>query len=132
MAYKRQSFHTVYVCRQNNVFINTGNSMHFRRSERFSKGKKVKTTTAKSKLKPDIVLKNFWRDNARFADLFNGTLFHGDQILTPHMLLESDTDVSSVLKFNSYAETLRHIPDVVKKSVYGIDYEGVFRYCQEK
>ncbi len=122
MAYKRQSFHTVYVCRQNNVFINTGNSMHFRRSERFSKGKKVKTTTAKSKLKPDIVLKNFWRDNARFADLFNGTLFHGDQILTPHMLLESDTDVSSVLKFNSYAETLRHIPDVVKKSAYGIDF----------
>ncbi|KAI4451102.1 hypothetical protein C823_005651 [Eubacterium plexicaudatum ASF492] len=92
----------------------------------------MKTTTAKSKLKPDIVLKNFWRDNARFADLFNGALFHGDQILAPHMLLESDTDVSSILKFNSYAETLRHIPDVVKKSVYGIDYEGVFRYCQEK
>ncbi|KAI4446218.1 hypothetical protein C823_000736 [Eubacterium plexicaudatum ASF492] len=40
----------------------------------------------KNKLKPDIVLKNFWRDNDRFADLFNGSLFHGEKILQPDML----------------------------------------------
>uniref|UniRef100_N2A399 Transposase (putative) YhgA-like domain-containing protein n=1 Tax=Eubacterium plexicaudatum ASF492 TaxID=1235802 RepID=N2A399_9FIRM len=76
----------------------------------------------KNKLKPDIVLKNFWRDNDRFADLFNGSLFHGEKILQPDMLSESDTDVSSVLKFNGHAETLGRILDVVKKSSYGIDF----------
>ena len=82
----------------------------------------MKATPAKNKLKPDIVLKDFWRDNARFADLFNGSLFHGNKILDPDMLLESDTDVSSILKFNGYAETLGHTLDVAKKSAYGIDF----------
>ena len=27
--------------------------------------------------KADIVLKNFWKDNAHFADLFNAVLFDG-------------------------------------------------------
>lgn len=82
----------------------------------------MKPTATRNKLKPDIVLKDFWRNNARFADLFNGCLFHGNKVLDPDMLLESDTDVSSILKFNGYAETLGHILDVVKKSVYGIDF----------
>ena len=28
-------------------------------------------------LKPDIVLKNYWRNNEQFADLFNAVLFQG-------------------------------------------------------
>ena len=31
--------------------------------------------------KADIVLKNFWKDNAHFADLFNAVLFDGEQKL---------------------------------------------------
>lgn len=48
---------------------------------------------AKNKVKPDIILKDFWRDNERFADLFN-----------------------------SYAQTLGRLLDVVKKSAYGVDF----------
>ena len=36
--------------------------------------------TAKNKVKADTVLKDFWRDNARFADLFNAALFQGKMI----------------------------------------------------
>ena len=35
------------------------------------------------KLKPDIILKNYWSDNERFADLFNAVLFQGEQVIRP-------------------------------------------------
>lgn len=76
----------------------------------------------KNRVKADTVLKDFWRDNARFADLFNATLFNGEQVIRPEELEESDTDISSILKFNGYAETVQKILDVVKKSVHGIDF----------
>ena len=37
-------------------------------------------------------------------------------------LLEADTDVSSMLKFNGHAETVQKIFDVVKKTAYNIDF----------
>ncbi len=32
-------------------------------------------------LKPDIVLKNYWRNNVQFADFFNAVLFQGNNVL---------------------------------------------------
>ena len=65
--------------------------------------------------KADIVLKNFWKDNAHFADLFNAVLFDGEQKLHPEDLREADVDLSSVLKFNGHIETIQRLRDVVKK-----------------
>lgn len=79
-------------------------------------------TAGKIKIKPDTVLKNFWRDNARFADLFNAVLFDGENVIKPEALEEADTDISGILKLNAHAETLQKILDVVKKSAYGIDF----------
>lgn len=76
----------------------------------------------KNKVKPDTILKNFWRDNHHFADLFNAALFDGEQVLNPADLSEADTDVSSFLKFNGHAETVQKVLDVVKKTAYGIDF----------
>lgn len=73
-------------------------------------------------IKPDTILKNFWRDNNRFADLFNAVLFDGEQVIHPDDLTEADTDVSSLLKFNNHAETVQKILDVVKKTAYGVDF----------
>lgn len=73
-------------------------------------------------MKQDTILKNFWRDNSRFADLFNAALFEGETVLEPDDLVEVDTDVSSFLKFNGYAETVEKVLDVVKKTAYGIDF----------
>lgn len=79
-------------------------------------------TKLKNKINQDTILKNFWRDNERFADLFNTCCFNGASILNPDDLTEVDTDVSSLLKFNGHAETVKKIVDVVKKSAHGVDY----------
>lgn len=60
-----------------------------------------------NKVKPDTILKNFWRDNHHFADLFNAALFDGEQVLNPDDLSEADTDLSSIIKFNGHAEGVR-------------------------
>lgn len=73
-------------------------------------------------MKPDTILKAFWRNNERFADLFNAVLFDGKQILKPEELQEANTDLSSVLKINSHAETIQKVFDVVKKTAYGVDF----------
>lgn len=79
-------------------------------------------TSGKNKIKTDTILKNFWRNNARFADLFNAVLFDGDNVIKPEALEEADTDLSAILKFGSHTETLQKILDVVKKSAYGVDF----------
>ena len=75
----------------------------------------VLTTAKLNKIKQDTILKNFWKNNDRFADLFNTFLFNGKEILKPDDLTEVDTDISSMLKFNGHAETVQKILDVVKK-----------------
>ena len=37
-------------------------------------------------LKPDIILKNYWRNNEQFADFFNAVLFEGEQRIRPDEL----------------------------------------------
>lgn len=78
--------------------------------------------TSQNKVKPDIILKNFWKNNERFADIFNAYLFRGEQIIKAEDLTEADADISSLVKFNGYAETLGKVFDVVKKSANGVDY----------
>ena len=76
----------------------------------------------KNKVKLDTMLKNFWKDSERFADLFNSALFGGEQVLNPRDLSEADTDVSSLVKFNGHAETIQKVLDVVKKTAHGVDF----------
>ena len=41
-------------------------------------------------MKPDTILKTFWKNNQRFADLFNTVLFEGNPVLKPNDLQEVD------------------------------------------
>ena len=68
----------------------------------------------KQKLKPDIVLKNYWNNNERFADLFNGVLFQGRQVIKPDELEDVDTEESSVMEHRDYAESIQAARDVIK------------------
>lgn len=52
-------------------------------------------------LKPDIVVKNYWRDNSHFADFFNAALFEGKQVIRP--------EESSVLEHKDYAERCGYV-----------------------
>ena len=36
----------------------------------------------KNHIKADHILKKFWKDNSRFADLFNACMFDGEQVLS--------------------------------------------------
>ncbi len=74
------------------------------------------------KLKPDVVLKDFWRDNERFASLFNAVVFQGTEVIHPENLQEVDTEVSNVIELKGYKETLEKSRDVVKKTAYGVDF----------
>ena len=76
----------------------------------------------KNNIKPDHILKNFWKNNSRFADLFNAYIFEGEQVLKPEDLTEVDTDISSLIQFNGHAETIQKVLDVVKKTAFGIDF----------
>mgnify|MGYP000858577137 FL=1 len=79
---------------------------------------KGKTYAETSKTgKADVILKAFWRDNDRFADLFNATVFEGDQVLKPEMLQEADTDVSGTIRTASSDDiSLNRNRDVIKKT----------------
>lgn len=69
-----------------------------------------------------MVLKDFWRQNERFADLFNAVIFQGKEVLKPEMLQEMDTDMSGIIQFRDYEESLMRIRDVVKKAAFGIEF----------
>ena len=48
----------------------------------------------KNKLKADVVVKNYWRNNEQFADFFNAVLYEGKQVIKPDELEDMDTEES--------------------------------------
>lgn len=73
-------------------------------------------------MKSDVIFKEFWRNNERFADLFNAVVFGGREVIKPEILQEIDVDVSGVIQMKDYKETLTRIRDVVKKTAYGTEF----------
>lgn len=67
-------------------------------------------------LKPDTVVKNYWRNNEQFADLFNAVLFGGKQVIQAKELEDADTEESTVLDHKGYAESLQASRDNIKIS----------------
>lgn len=72
--------------------------------------------------KKDVRLKEFWRHNERFADLFNAVVFNGKEVIKPEDLREMDTDMSNVVPVKGMEQSLTRARDVIKKSAYGIDF----------
>ena len=68
----------------------------------------------KQKIKPDVILKDYWRDNEHFADLFNAVLFKGKQLIKPCELEDVDTEESSIIEHREYAESMVATRDVIK------------------
>ena len=76
----------------------------------------------RKKLKKDSTFKEFWRDNERFADLFNGAVFGGREVICAGSLQEMDTDVSGTIKMEGYSEGLERRRDVIKKFADGMTF----------
>jgi hypothetical protein len=68
----------------------------------------------KQKLKPDVVINNYWKDNEQFADLFNAVLYDGRQVIYSEDLEDVDTDESSVFEHRDYAESVKASRDNIK------------------
>lgn len=84
------------------------------------------------KTKADVVFKEFWRQNERFADLFNTVVFKGKEVIRPENLSEIDTDVSGTIEMKDYKETLTRTRDIVKKTAYGMEFVVVGVENQEE
>ena len=74
----------------------------------------------KPELKPDIVLKNYWRNNEQFADLFNALLFDGKQMIEPEELTDIDSEESLILEHKKYAESVKASRDNIYDAWDGI------------
>ncbi len=89
----------------------------------------------KRNLKPDIILKNYWRDNERFADLFNAVLFGGEQVIQPDELEDLDAESSTILEHRKYAEGIAASRDNIKvrkkSTAYGIELVMLGNESQE-
>ena len=86
----------------------------------------------KDSVQNDIILKEFWRDNARFADLFNAVIFNGRQIISPDELQELDTDISGTISMKNYSESIKRTRDVVKKMCNGVEFNILGLELQDK
>ena len=79
----------------------------------------------KQELKPDIVVKNYWRNNEQFADFFNAVLFDGKEIIKADELEDIDTEESSILEHKDYAESIGAARDNVKirkkSTIYNVE-----------
>ena len=80
----------------------------------------------------DIIVKEFWRNNERFADLFNAVLFKGKCVIKAENLQEIDTDVSGTIRVQEYKETLKRARDIVKKYYNGVEFNILGLEMQEK
>jgi hypothetical protein len=71
-------------------------------------------SSKKQYLKPEVVVSNYWNNNEQFADLFNAVLFDGEQVIKPDELEDVDTNESSIMENNDYAESLKASRDNAK------------------
>ena len=94
--------------------------------------KYYKSSNYKGVESSDVIMKIFWRQNDRFADLFNAVLFNGRNVVKSDELIEVDTDVSGEIFVDEYKETLKRSRDVVKKYYNGVEFNILGLELQQK
>ena len=70
----------------------------------------------------DAKLKEFWKENAHFADLYNTVLFEGKNVILPEMLQEAGTDLSMDLE--NLKKSRKKIASIEK-------YRDIFNYGKD-
>ena len=71
----------------------------------------------------DLALKNLLKDKETFADLFNGTLFHGEQVIQPETLQELPTEQIRIFYEEEEKAKADHIVkyrDIIMESTQGL------------
>ena len=82
---------------------------------------------------PDAVLKDYWGDNSRFADLFNQFFFGGEEVLQAEYLTEQDTEEDMMIQdMDQEILTVSRSRDVVKQYADGMELALVAIENQKK
>lgn len=76
---------------------------------------------------PDTVTKDFTRDPARFADIFDQHIYHGRQVIKPEELTELDTTEIVMPYGEGAASPLQKYRDVLKNLTIKTDNKAI--YC---
>lgn len=71
---------------------------------------------------PDIPLREFWRQNEHFADLFNTCMFDGRMVVDPDTLTDMDGNESISIFNSEFQKTIKRVRDVLKMSETGACY----------
>ena len=81
-----------------------------------------------SMAKKDIDTKQYMRNPRRFADFFNGLIFHGKQVIDYSLLEEIDTSMLSVIPYSKKKghKSVQKFRDIIKKSVIMKADKGYF------
>lgn len=66
-------------------------------------------------------MKDYWRNNDRFADLFNQIFFHGEDVLNPSNLTDKDTEESAVIMEREKITTISKARDLIKQYAKSVD-----------
>ena len=84
--------------------------------------------------KPDVVLKEYWANNERYADFFNAVLFDGKEVIKASQLEERDTEESNVLELGSESESITAARDLFRviKTAMGVEFALVGIENQDK
>ena len=59
-------------------------------------------------------MKEYWNDKKRFADLFNGLVFHGRNVVEPDKLTNEDSAYEDIVSNKDVVGTVERFRDVVK------------------
>lgn len=84
-----------------------------------SGGENVLEEYRMTNLATDVPLKNFWKDNEHFAEVFNVCLFGGKEVLKAGRLREIDTEVSASMFSKEFQKTIRRSRDSLKVNESG-------------
>ncbi len=76
--------------------------------------KRKRGTRKHGKREADIRYRKYWRDNERFADLFNTVAFQGEAKINPEDLREVDTNVSALIQVAELERSIERTRDVMK------------------
>ena len=71
----------------------------------------------------DILSRDFWKDNRRFADLFNTVLYDGKQVILPEKLMEADSNLSGSIQTKKKEDVfVERRADLIRKFAEDSEY----------
>ena len=89
--------------------------------EKEEQRKEKEGKTKDNDIKADVILKEYWRNNDRFADLFNQVLFEGKQVIHAEDLEEGDTESSLLIQEKELLNSISRSRDIVKRYKNKVD-----------